>query len=101
MQRVPLDRQLMQRLLDIPEVMLRGFVVREGLTGSGVTILNGRIYFGSWRVTAGSLVWVYANVGAQNHFVSSVDEAVRHTLLLMLKNLQFTRATWPSRALAS
>ena len=80
----PLDQQLRQSLLDIPEISASGFSVREGLTGAGVTILKGKTYFGSWRVTAGTLVWVSSNMGEANHFVDTVDEAVRHTLLLIL-----------------
>ena len=95
----PLDRQLKERLLDIPEISLSGFQAREGLTGAGVTVLRGRTYFGSWRVTAGTLVWVNASIGEQDHFVENVDEAVRHTLLLILKNLQNTRSVRPARAM--
>jgi hypothetical protein len=96
-----LDRQLLERLLDIPEVALSGFSIREGLTGAGITILKGRTYFGSWRVTAGTLVWIYANVGDDNHFVKSVDEAVRHTLMLVLRNLETMRSRQMPRAMAS
>lgn len=97
----PLDRQLLERLLDIPEVALSSFSIREGLTGAGVTILKGRSYFGSWRVTAGTLVWVHAKVGEDNQYMKSVDEAVRYTLLLILRNLETTRTACPPRAVAS
>ena len=90
MLQLPLDKQLMERLADVSELALGGFSVQKGLTGAGVTVLKGRTYFGSWRVTAGNLVWVYANVGEPNHFVDSVEEAVHHTMLLILKNLQNT-----------
>ncbi len=36
------DRELLQQLTDLPEVALSGFSVREGLAGSGVTILKCR-----------------------------------------------------------
>lgn len=88
MSSVPLDQQLHQALLEIPEIGSAGFVVREGLTGAGVTVLKGRTYFGSWRVTAGTLVWVSSNMSDPNHFVDSLDEAVRHTLLLILRSLE-------------
>lgn len=88
---IPLDRQLLQQLSDIPEVELSGFSAREGLTGSGVTVLKGRTYFGSWRVTGGTLVWNYAAANARNHFEETVEGAVRHTLLLILKNLEIRR----------
>ena len=100
MSQTALDFQLLENLAEIPELGLSGFSVREGLTGAGVTVLKGRTYFGSWRVTAGSLVWVYANVSEQNHFVQSVDEAVRHTLLIILRNLENTRALRQPRAMA-
>lgn len=83
-----LDRQLHQALLDIPEIESADFIVRPGLTGTGVTILKGRSYFGSWRVTAGTFVWVSSNVADENHFVDTVDEAVRYTLLMILRNLE-------------
>lgn len=97
---LPLDRQLLDSLSQIDEVELSGFSAREGLTGSGVTVLRGRTYFGSWRVTAGTLVWSFASSGAQNHFESTVDGAVRHTLLLILKNLEMNR-DFKIKALAS
>ncbi len=96
----PLDLQLLDRLLDIPEIGLSGFQAREGLTGAGVTILRGRTYFGSWRVTAGTLVWVNASLGEHDHFVENVDEAVRDTLLMILKNLQNTRSLQLTRVMA-
>jgi hypothetical protein len=96
---VPLDHQLRKCLIDIPEISASGFSVREGLSGAGVTVLKGRSYFGSWRVTGDSLVWVSSNMGEANHFVDSVDEAVRHTLLLILRSLETSsRSRTPVRA---
>lgn len=83
-----LDQQLHQALLDIPEIESAGFIVRAGLTGAGVTLLKGRSYFGSWRSTAGTLVWVSSNLTDENHFVDTVDEAVRYTLLMILRSLE-------------
>lgn len=83
-----LDQQLHQALLDIPEIESAGFVVRAGLTGAGVTMLKERSYFGSWRSTAGTLVWVSSNLTDENHFVDTVDEAVRYTLLMILRSLE-------------
>lgn len=82
-----LDGELLSQLSEIPEVGLTGFSVREGLAG-GVTILKGGNYFGSWRLSADELVWVHANLSEPSHFVGSVDEAVRYTLLLILRNLE-------------
>jgi hypothetical protein len=79
--------ELRSQLSEIPEVGLTGFTAREGLTG-GVTILRRGNYFGSWRVSAGELVWVHANLSEPSHFVASVDEAVRYTLLLILRNIE-------------
>ena len=87
--------------MDIPEIVASGFSVREGLTGAGVTILKGRTYFGSWRVTAGTLVFVSSSMGDANYFVESVDEAVRHTLLLILRNLEKSGRVRSARAMAS
>jgi hypothetical protein len=84
------DRELLSALSEIPEVTLGGFTVREGLAGTGVTVLKGRNYFGSWRLAAGELVWVHANLAEPNYTVESVGEAVRHTLLLILRNLETT-----------
>lgn len=97
----PLDQQLRKSLMDIPEIVASGFSVREGLTGAGVTILKGRTYFGSWRVTAGTLVFVSSSMGEANFFVSSVEEAVRHTLLLILRSLEQSSRMRPARAMAS
>jgi hypothetical protein len=93
------DRELLQQLADIPEVTLSGFSVREGLAGSGVTVLNGRDYFGSWRTVDRQLVWVPANLTEPGHIVETVDEALRQTLLMILKSLQ-TSTRKPPRALA-
>lgn len=94
---VSLDHQLHQTLLDIPEIAASGFSVRAGLTGSGVTILKGRSYFGSWRVTADTLVWVSSNMADANRFVETVDGAVRHTLLMILRDLEISGRQRPLR----
>ncbi len=94
-----LDRELLQQLADIPEVTMSGFSVREGLAGTGVTVLKGRDYFGSWRTVDTQLVWVPANLTEPGHIVETVDEAVRQTLLMILKNLEVTSRK-PPRALA-
>lgn len=94
------DRELLQLLVDTPEVALSGFSVREGLAGTGVTILRGRNYFGSWRATGGDLVWVHANLSEPGHVVATVDEALRYTLLLILRNLETARGKPTPRALA-
>lgn len=93
------DRELLQQLSDIPEVSLSGFSVREGLAGTGVTVLKGRNYFGSWRAVDKQLVWVPANLTEPGHIVETVDEAVRHTLLMILKSIETMRKN-PPRALA-
>ncbi len=85
------DRVLLEKLLDIPEVAASGFSVREGLTGAGVTVLKGRTYYGSWRVTAGTLCWIHASPGCENVFVTNVDDAVRQTLLTILHSLEGDR----------
>ncbi|HPG88928.1 MAG TPA: hypothetical protein PLD46_04700 [Hyphomicrobium sp.] len=97
---VSLDRQLHMALLEIPEIAAAGFSVREGLTGAGVTVLKGRTYFGSWRETASTLVWVSSNIGDPNYFVDTVDEALRHTLLLILRNLEMSSRERPLRAVS-
>jgi hypothetical protein len=94
------DRELLQQLADIPEVTLSGFSVREGLAGTGVTVLRGRNYFGSWRTVASQLVWVPANLTEPGQIVETVDEAVRHTLLMILRSIEVS-AHRPPRALAS
>jgi len=94
------DHELLQQLADIPEVALSGFSVREGLAGTGVTILKGRNYFGSWRSTDGELVWVPANLSEAGFVAASVDEAVRHALLLILRSLETARAKPVPRSLA-
>lgn len=88
----PLDRQLLQCLADIPEVEASGFSVREGLTGVGVTVLRGRAYFGSWRANGSELIWVSAAEGPEEVHCDSVDEAVRYTLIAVLRSLEINRA---------
>lgn len=85
------DAELLQRLSQVEELQACGFAVREGLTGSGVTVLKGRAYFGSWRLTAGTLCWIQANAGTEHVMAESVDEAVRHTLLMILRSLEKSR----------
>jgi hypothetical protein len=88
MTRVTPDAELLRLLTEIPEVALSGFGVREGLAGNGVTVLKGRNYFGSWRATAaGDLVWNFADLSEPGRTVETVDEAVRYTLLLILRNI--------------
>jgi hypothetical protein len=94
------DCELLSRLSEIPEIGLCGFAVREGLAG-GVTILKGGNYFGSWRLSADELVWVHADLSEPSRFMPSVDEAVRFTLLLILRNLETRAAAKPiKRSLA-
>jgi hypothetical protein len=88
----PLDLQLLDQLAKISEISSSGFSVRAGLTGSGVTILKGRSYFGAWRVTAGTLVWTYANVAGTSYFASSAQDAMRHTMMMILRSLEQARA---------
>lgn len=70
---------------------MSGFSARAGLTGSGITVLMGRTFFGSWRVTGGELVWTHAQSGGASYFAKSVDDAVRHTMLLILRMLESRR----------
>ena len=85
-----IEAEVLNRLIELPELHLSGFTARSGLTGAGVTLMKGRSFFGSWRVTAGTLVWSYAHAGGTNYFAHSVDDALRHTMLLVLRNLEQT-----------
>lgn len=91
------DQQLRIELMRIPEIVAAGFSVREGLSGGGVTILKGRTYFGSWRQSMGHLVWISANTSEPHQPVSTVEEAMRQTLLMILRNLQGEAARRPLR----
>lgn len=86
-----IEAEVLNRLLELPEVHLSGFSVRAGLTGAGVTLMRGKSFFGSWRVTADTLVWSYAHAGGSNYFALSVDDAVRHTMLVILNSLEHDR----------
>jgi hypothetical protein len=97
---VPLDQQLRQRLTDISEIGAAGFSVRQGLTGAGVTVLKDRSYFGSWRLTAGALTWISATSGDGNFRATTVDDAIRHTMLLILQSLQQSNPARSDRAMA-
>ncbi len=88
---VPLDQQLRSRLADITEISNSGFSTRQGLTGSGVTVLKDRTYFGSWRLTAGKLMWVSATSREANFLATSVDDAIRQTMLMILASLRQAR----------
>ncbi|MGL4397480.1 MAG: hypothetical protein ACRCS9_13145 [Hyphomicrobium sp.] len=86
-----LEQVLIERLGSLTEVELSGFSVRTGLTGAGVTVLRGGTYFGSWRVTAGTLVWNHAHMTQSNYFAKDVDDALRHTMILILRSLETRR----------
>jgi hypothetical protein len=91
------DSELLRQLTDIPEIALCGFGAREGLSGRGVTILKGRNYFGSWRAApTGELIWSFADLTQPGRTVSTVDEAVRYTLLLILRNIE-TKLSKPQK----
>ena len=95
------EQQLLERLTDISELALSGFVARASLTGAGVTVLKGRTYFGAWRMMAGTLVWTYAMTSDTPYYAPSVDDAVRHTMMMVLRELQQSRALrQPAYALA-
>jgi hypothetical protein len=99
MDNTALDRQLLAQIMDIPEVAACGFSAREGLSGTGVTIFRGADYFGSWRASAGELIWMPANLSEEGRTVATVDEALRYSLLLILRNLE-TRSKPAARAMA-
>lgn len=83
-----LDERLLERLSEVPEIELCNFTVRRGLFGTGVTVLRERTYFGSWRLINGALAWT-SSYGEQNYkSVDDVEEAVRYTLLMVLRNLE-------------
>jgi hypothetical protein len=96
----PLDHQLRRRLLDISEIGAAGFSVREGLTGAGVTVLKGRSYFGSWRLSQGQLVFVPSNIGEPHFLAENVDDAIRHTMLMILRSLQAAKHVYTGRAVS-
>lgn len=87
-----LEGEILARLLALPEVQLAGFFPRAGLTGAGVTLMRGRSFYGSWRVSHGALVWNFAHSGGESYFANSLDDAIRHTLLLILRALETDRA---------
>jgi hypothetical protein len=97
MEQGALDQQLRFELMRIPEINAAGFAVREGLSGGGVTILKGRNYFGSWRLSMGTLVWVSVNTTEPHRSAETVDEATRQTLLMILNALQSEAARRPLR----
>ncbi len=83
-----LESALLEQLDKLQELELSGFSARPGLTGAGVTVLQGRNFFGSWRVTCGTLVWTYAGAGSTSYFAKSVEDAVRYSMLVILRRLQ-------------
>jgi hypothetical protein len=96
MKRAGADAELLRQLMNMSEVRLSGFSVREGLAGTGVTVLKGENYFGSWRATAnGELVWTFADLAEPGSTVATVDEALRYTLLLILASIAKTRNVSP------
>ncbi len=82
-----LESALLEQLDSVPELENSGFSIRPGLTGAGVTLLQGRNFFGSWRVTCGTLVWSFAGASSTSYFAKSVDDAARHTMLVILQRL--------------
>lgn len=93
---ISLDRQLIARLRTFSEISDSGFLISEGLTGTGVTVFRDQKYFGSWRVISGSLVWTDAALDPRRQTFETVDEAVRHMLLLILRTLE-ARRDWRPR----
>ncbi|MFN0219622.1 MAG: hypothetical protein ACKVP4_12510 [Hyphomicrobium sp.] len=83
-----LESALIEELDKLRELELSGFSVRPGLTGAGVTLLQGRNFFGSWRVTCGTLVWTFAGAGSTSYFAKSAEDAARHTMFVILRRLQ-------------
>ena len=72
-----LESALLEQLEQFAELELSGFSVRPGLTGAGVTLLQGRTFSGSWRVTCNTLVWTYAGAGS----TIRQSPAVRHWMI--------------------
>ena len=83
-----LETALLKQLEQLPELEMSGFSVRPGLTGAGVTVLQGRTFFGSWRVTCGTLVWTFAGAKLTSYFAKTIDDATRHTMFVVLQRLQ-------------
>jgi hypothetical protein len=82
-----LEFALLEQLDQLQELENSGFSVRPGLTGAGVTVLQERNFFGSWRVTCGTLVWTFAGASTTSYFAKSVEDAARHTMLVVLRRL--------------
>lgn len=93
-----LESALLEQLDKLQELELSGFSVRPGLTGAGVTVLHGRNFFGSWRVTCGTLVWTFAGAGSTSYFATSVEDAARHTMFVLLQRMQALAAPRERRA---
>lgn len=93
-----LEKRLIEQLNNIPEFGASGFVVRAGLTGNGVTLLKGRSYFGAWRKTCGYLVWTYANNANAPFQSASLEDAIRHTMKMILFALEASKGAKNSAA---
>ncbi len=83
-----LEAALLEQLERLPELEMSGFSVRPGLTGAGITVLQGRTFFGSWSVSCGALVWTFAGAALTTYFAKTVEDAARHTMFVVLQRLQ-------------
>ena len=86
-----LEKTLLEKLNEIPELPASGFSARAGLTGSGVTLLKGRSYFGAWRTSYGAFVWTYANTSEQPYRAASLEDAILHTMRMVLRVLETSK----------
>ncbi len=86
-----LEKTLLEKLNSLPELSASGFVARAGLTGNGVTLLKGRSYFGAWRRTYSAFVWTYANISEDPYHAASLDDAILHTMKMVLSALQTSK----------
>ncbi|MGE0054880.1 MAG: hypothetical protein AB7S74_11780 [Hyphomicrobium sp.] len=86
-----LEADVLRGLMRLPEFELSGFTARAGLTGCDVTVLKDRSFFGSWRASERTLTWTYANGGGSVYFAQTVEQAIRHTMLMVLRSLEAQR----------
>lgn len=84
--------ELRSRLDALPEFSLAGYQTGEMRTFRGIVIRRGGSVRGLWSFVDGHYRWLPVACNSEAYATASIDRALRHTMLLILKALLVRRS---------
>ncbi|MGE3064306.1 MAG: hypothetical protein AB7K67_01870 [Hyphomicrobiaceae bacterium] len=80
---VTLERELLEKLRELPELKPCCIYAAPGWYGDGIVILSGRQSRGHWRVLDGKFEWTPSGSNQPRHLVNTLEDALRDTIRLL------------------